>query len=68
MTQAAPRRGRSNVARFWIGVALCLPALFVVGALESLPTLVGNKVNLPNEVSAIATFGLNLGLLVAFIV
>ena len=68
MTQAAPRRGRSNVARFWIGVALCLPALFVVGALESLPTLVGNKVNLPNEVSAIATFGLNIGLLVAFIV
>ena len=68
MTQPAPRRRQSNVAKFWIGVALCIPALFVVGALESLPTLVGNQVNLPNEISAIATFGLNIGLLAAFIV
>lgn len=57
------RRGRSNVARFWIGVLLCLPALFVVGALESLPTLVGGKIGVPSEVSSLATIGLNIGLL-----
>ncbi|WP_457252806.1 hypothetical protein [Pedococcus sp. P5_B7] len=68
MTQPARRRGRSNVAKFWIGVALCIPALFLVGGLESLPTVVGNAVNLPNELSTIATLGLNVGLLAAFIV
>ena len=68
MAQPAPRRGRSNVAKFWIGVVLCLPTLFVIGLLESLPTTVGNAVDLPSELSAIATFGLNIGLLGAFIV
>jgi hypothetical protein len=68
MTQPARRRGRSNVAKFWIGVALCIPTLFLVGVLESLPTFVGDAVNLPGELSAIATFGLNIGLLGAFIV
>jgi|EndMetStandDraft_7_1072992.scaffolds.fasta_scaffold163224_2 hypothetical protein len=67
LAQPGPRRGRSNVAKFWIGVALCLPVLFLVGALESLPTVVGDAVNLPGEVSAIATFGLNIGLLAAFV-
>jgi hypothetical protein len=68
MTQPARRRGRSNVAKFWIGVALCIPALVVVGGLESLPSFVGNTVHLPSEVSAIASLGLNVGLLGAFIV
>jgi hypothetical protein len=68
MAQPARRRGRSNVAKFWIGVALCIPALVLVGALESLPTVAGNAVNLPHEISAIATLGLNLGLLGAFLV
>jgi hypothetical protein len=67
MTQPAPRRERSNVARFWIGVALCLPALFVVGVLESLPTAVARAVNLPSELSAIATLGLNVALFAAMI-
>lgn len=67
-TPPAKRRVRSNVAKFWIGVALCIPALAVVGAVESLPTVVGNRLNLPSEVGAIATIGLNLGLLGAFIV
>jgi hypothetical protein len=68
MTQPAPRRRRSNTSKFWIGVVLCVPALFVVGVLESLPTLVGNALNLPDALSTIATFGLNLGLLAAFVV
>lgn len=68
LAQPVPRRGRSNVAKFWIGVALCLPVLFVVGVLESLPTVTGDALGIPNEVSAIATFGLNIGLLAAFIV
>ena len=64
----ARRRGRSNVAKFWIGVALCLPALFVVGLLESLPTVVGNAVGLPDGLSAVATLGMNVGLLGAAVV
>ena len=68
MTQPARRRRLSNVAKFWIGVALCLPVLFLAGLLVSLPSVVGNAVNLPGEVSAIATFGLTIGLLGAFIV
>jgi len=68
MTQPAPRRGRSNVAKFWIGVALCIPALFVVGVLESIPTAVGNALNLPSELSAIATLGLDVALLAAVVV
>jgi hypothetical protein len=63
MTQPARRRGRSNVAKFWIGVALCLPAVFVVGVLGSLPTIVGNAVNLPSGLSALATFGMSVALL-----
>jgi hypothetical protein len=68
MTQPVRRRGRSSVARFWIGVALCIPTLFVVGVLESLPTAVGRAVHLPGELSAIATLGLNAGLLAAVVV
>jgi len=68
MTQPAPRRGRSNVAKFWIGVALCIPALFVVGVLESIPTAVGNALDLPSELSAIATLGLDVALLAAVVV
>ena len=68
MTQPAPRRGRSNVAKFWIGVALCIPAVFVVGVLEATPTAFANAVNLPGELSAIATFGLNVALLAAVVV
>jgi hypothetical protein len=67
MTVPARRRGRSNVAKFWIGVALCLPALVLVGALESIPTVVSNRLNLPSELGVIATFGLNIALLGAFI-
>lgn len=68
MSQTVPRRGRSNVAKFWIGVALCIPTVFVVGVLESLPTAVGQAVGLPQDLSAIATLGLNVGLLAATIV
>ena len=68
MTQPAARRGRSNVARFWIGVALCLPVLFAVGVLESIPTQVGNALHLPSELSAIATLGLNVAVFAAMIV
>ncbi|GAA2164213.1 hypothetical protein [Pedococcus bigeumensis] len=63
MTQPARRRGRSNVAKFWIGVALCLPALFLAGVLVSLPSTVGGAVNLPSGLSSLATFGMSVGLL-----
>ena len=48
-TASPSRRRRSNVAKFWIGVALCLPALFLVGPLESLPSVVANALDLPGE-------------------
>lgn len=68
MTEPARRRGLSNVAKFWIGVALCVPALILAAVLGSLPTVVGNRVNLPPELSAIATFGMSVGLLATGIV
>jgi hypothetical protein len=68
LAQPAPRRRRSNVAKFWIGVALCIPALVVVGFLESLPTVTRNALDLPDAMAAIGTFGLNIGLLAAVIV
>lgn len=68
MTQPARRRRLSNVARFWIGVALCVPVLFLVGLLVSLPSVVGNELNLPGELSGIATFGMSIGLLATGIV
>ena len=55
MTQPARRRRLSNVARFWIGVALCIPVLFLAGLLVSLPSVVGNELNLPGELSGLAT-------------
>lgn len=68
MTQPARRRRLSNVARFWIGVALSLPALFLAGLLVSLPTVVGNKLNLPSELGGLAGVGMSFGLLVTGIV
>ena len=62
-----PRRGRSNVFKFWMGVLLCLPALFVAGALQAVPRAVGDALSLPPEVGQFSTLGLDLGLFVAFI-
>lgn len=62
-----PRRGPSNVARFWIGVALCLPVLFVAGALQAIPSVVADSLSLPPEVGQFATLGLDLALFAAFI-
>ena len=62
-----PRRGRSNVFKFWMGVLLCLPALFVVGALQAVPRAVGDALSLPPELGQFSTLGLDLGLVAAFI-
>lgn len=63
-----PRRGRSNVAKFWIGVALCIPAMFVVGLLETVPGIAADALSLPDVVPGIAAAGLNLALFAAVIV
>ena len=64
MTQQPARRRRlSNVAKFWIGVAACLPALVLAGLLVSLPSVVGNELNLPGQLIGIASFGMSIGLL-----
>lgn len=62
-----PRRGRSNVFKFWMGVLLCLPVLFVAGALQAVPRAVGDALSLPPEVGQFSTLGLDLGLFAAFI-
>ncbi len=62
-----PRRGPSNVARFWIGVALCLPVLFVAGALQAVPSIIADSLSLPPEVGQFSTLGLDLALFAAFI-
>ena len=62
-----PRRGRSNVAKFWIGVALCLPVLFVTGALQAIPSAIASSLSLPPELGQFSTLGLDLALFGAFI-
>jgi branched-subunit amino acid transport protein len=62
-----PRRGLSNVAKFWIGVALCLPAMFVVGMLQTIPGLVMDALPLPPEVATVSHLGLNLAVLAAVV-
>ena len=62
-----PRRGRSNVAKFWTGVALCLPALFVAGALQAIPRAIASSLSLPPELGQFSTLGLDLALFGAFI-
>ena len=62
-----PRRGPCNVARFWIGVALCLPVLFVAGALQAIPSVIADSLSLPPEVGQFSTLGLDLALFAAFI-
>lgn len=62
-----PRRGRSNVFKFWMGVLLCLPVLFVAVALQAIPRAVGDALSLPPEVGQFSTLGLDLGLFAAFI-
>ena len=63
-----PRRGLSNVAKFWIGVGLCLPLLFVVGALQALPGAVANALSLPPELGQFSALGLDVALLAAMVV
>ena len=55
------------MAKFWIGVALCLPALFVAGALQAIPIAVADALSLPPEVGQFSTLGLDLALFGAFI-
>lgn len=63
-----PRRdGLSNVARFWIGVALCLPAMFVVGVLQSIPGTFIRALSLPPELATFTSLGLNLVVLAALV-
>lgn len=62
-----PRRGRSNVAKFWIGVALCIPVLLAAGALQAVPSVIADAVSLPPEVGQFSTLGLDLALFGAFI-
>jgi hypothetical protein len=63
-----PRRGRSNVAKFWIGVALCIPLMFLVGLLEAVPSIAADALSLPEVVPGIAAAGINLALFAAVIV
>lgn len=65
--QPPRRRGLSNVARFWIGVLLCVPAIVVIGFLETLPTWFGHRLGLPGAASSISTLLLNLLLLAAVV-
>ncbi|SDP37316.1 hypothetical protein SAMN04489867_2227 [Pedococcus dokdonensis] len=67
MTQPPRRRRLSNVAKFWIGVLACLPALVVAGFLVALPSTVGNELDLPGGLIALASLGMSVGLLAVFV-
>ena len=64
---ANPRRGRSNVFKFWMGVLLCIPVLFVVGALQAIPQAIAGASGLPSEVGQLSTLGLDLAIFAGFI-
>jgi hypothetical protein len=57
----------SNGARFGIGVALALPALFLVGVAQAVPPWVSGTLSLPAEIGAVSSLALNLALLALFI-
>lgn len=55
------------MTKFWIGVALCLPVLFVAGALQAVPSAIADAMSLPPEVGQYSTLGLDLVLVAGFI-
>jgi hypothetical protein len=48
-------------------VALCLPVLFVAGALQAIPSAIADALSLPPEIGQFSTLGLDLALFGAFI-
>jgi hypothetical protein len=58
----------SNKAKFWIGVALSIPALILGGIVTGLGTGVAGGLGADSEASAIISSVLGLGLLAALVV
>jgi branched-subunit amino acid transport protein len=50
-----------------MGVLLCLPVLFVAGALQALPSTFADAVHLPQSVGQFMVLGIDIALLGAFI-
>ncbi len=50
-----------------MGVLLCLPVLFVVGALQAIPQAIAQGLSLPAEVGQFATLGLDLAIFAGMI-
>ena len=48
-------------------MALCIPMLFVAGALQAIPRVIADAMSLPPEVGQFSTLGLDLALFGAFI-
>ena len=64
----APPSGLSNKAKFWIGVALTIPALFLAGVVTAAPSAVLDSLNADPTLSGVVGFGLLLMMFVLFIV
>jgi hypothetical protein len=62
-----PRRGMSNAARFGIGLALAIPAMILVGAVQTIPFVVSDALSLPSELTPIPMLGANALLLALFV-
>ena len=62
-----PRRGMSNKARFWIGVALSLPALVVAGIVTGGGSALADGLGADPQVGGVVSLVLGLLLLAGFV-
>ncbi len=62
-----PRSGMSNKAKFWIGVALTIPALFLAGAVSAVPSAVLDGMNADPSVGGVVGLVLMLVMLGLFV-